>query len=665
MNLRRQLLLVSLLLITLPWAGCQYVREMEAALQSGQEQALLATTRAVATMLSEKPELLYPELSRWQQPGNQQQQLYAASASEPVFVDGYADGWEGLIQGQFGAVDYRAKTRGPLLYLLFAVRDSNVVYQDPRQTQRASGDRLVLRSGLGRDYIIAASTPGPVQARSQQGSAALVWEPRIRGQWQDSSDGYTIELELPLSLLHERLGFYLLDETGSVSAGNILPEDNNTPWLIYSPPVLRGLLDPFASSGIDLQVVDAQQWIIGSVGSAGQDRPPSATHWLLRAVYRAILNHQPMALPGRSERSGQHSGAEVLAALQGSSSTGWYASRENSNQKLLSAAAPVFSDGQVAAVVVAQQSSDQYLSLTDRAFSRLLLYSLAALLISALGLLGYASWLSWRVRELSLASAQAFRPDGSLANTFPVSHSRDEIGELSRQYAQLLERLREYTDYLRSLSRKLSHELRTPIAVIQSSLDNLEQDPQRNQLYLQRAREGLNRLGNILTAMSEATRLEESVHHNQPVNFDLAALCRELCAAYQSVYPDQPLQFDCALASAPLHGVADLIAQLLDKLVDNAASFAAAGTTIRVNLAADGEHSYLLSVSNQGPLLPAAMQRQLFDSMVSVREGSERVHLGLGLHIVRLIVDFHRGSVRAANLDDGSGVIFILQLPAA
>ena len=51
MRLRRQLLLLSLLLLSLPWAGCQYVREMEGALQSGQEQSLLATTQALATVL--------------------------------------------------------------------------------------------------------------------------------------------------------------------------------------------------------------------------------------------------------------------------------------------------------------------------------------------------------------------------------------------------------------------------------------------------------------------------------------------------------------------------------------------------------------------------------------------------------------------------------------
>ena len=54
MRLRRQLLLVSLLLISLPWAGCQYVREVEQALQTGQEQSLLASSGALAMILSDK-----------------------------------------------------------------------------------------------------------------------------------------------------------------------------------------------------------------------------------------------------------------------------------------------------------------------------------------------------------------------------------------------------------------------------------------------------------------------------------------------------------------------------------------------------------------------------------------------------------------------------------
>ena len=58
------------------------------------------------------------------------------------------------------------------------------------------------------------------------------------------------------------------------------------------------------------------------------------------------------------------------------------------------------------------------------------------------------------------------------------------------------------------------------------------------------------------------------------------------------------------------------------------------------------------------------MRSQLFDSMVSVREEKgETPHLGLGLTIVRLIAEFHRGTISADNLPDGSGVAFRVRLP--
>ena len=316
-------------------------------------------------------------------------------------------------------------------------------------------------------------------------------------------------------------------------------------------------------------------------------------------------------------------------------------------------------------MVMAQQNSEQYLSLTDQAFNRLLVVSLTAMAVSALGLLGYASWLSWRIRRLSSATSQAIGADGRIQDGFNPSRSADEIGDLSRQYAILLARLRDYTDYLRSLSRKLSHELRTPIAVIRSSLDNLEHEPSDQQVYLARAGEGLARLSNILTSMSEASRLEESVHNNPMEDVDLARLCREMFTAYQSVYPQQQLQLDCVTGEHMIRGAPDLIVQVLDKLFDNAASFTPDAGCIYLRLQVRAQSTWLI-VENEGPALPAAMQNQLFDSMVSVRKSRspqqrDEVHLGLGLHIVRLIMDYHGGQVWAENLPDGSGVRFILE----
>jgi hypothetical protein len=68
MSLRRQLLLVSLLLLSLPWAGCQFIREMEGALRQGQEQSLQATATAIAAVLGQQPQLIYPHSARLDAP---------------------------------------------------------------------------------------------------------------------------------------------------------------------------------------------------------------------------------------------------------------------------------------------------------------------------------------------------------------------------------------------------------------------------------------------------------------------------------------------------------------------------------------------------------------------------------------------------------------------
>jgi K+-sensing histidine kinase KdpD len=120
------------------------------------------------------------------------------------------------------------------------------------------------------------------------------------------------------------------------------------------------------------------------------------------------------------------------------------------------------------------------------------------------------------------------------------------------------------------------------------------------------------------------------------------------------------LQAEAALVA----GVPDLIVQALDKLMDNAASFCPAQGKIELRLAAmtDG---WDIGVCNEGPALPMELQDSLFEPMVSLRGNeSSEVHLGLGLHIVRLIVDFHRGRVGAQNLPDGRGVCVTMHLPA-
>ncbi len=115
-----------------------------------------------------------------------------------------------------------------------------------------------------------------------------------------------------------------------------------------------------------------------------------------------------------------------------------------------------------------------------------------------------------------------------------------------------------------------------------------------------------------------------------------------------------------------MQGAPDLLAQMLDKLVENGADFAAPGTPVRVLLARESDR-VSLRVENEGQPLPEALRGSSFDSMQSLRSTPSAgvPHLGLGLYIARLIAEFHGGVLRAENLPSGSGAAFVATLKLA
>ena len=115
---------------------------------------------------------------------------------------------------------------------------------------------------------------------------------------------------------------------------------------------------------------------------------------------------------------------------------------------------------------------------------------------------------------------------------------------------------------------------------------------------------------------------------------------------------------------AVISGSPEYIAQLMDKLIANAVEFSYENEPITVYCRAVRDQA-VLRVSNHGPYLPAEMQGRLFDSMISVRpqEKQREPHLGIGLHIARLVTEFHNGQIRAENLTDREGVAITLTIP--
>ena len=198
--------------------------------------------------------------------------------------------------------------------------------------------------------------------------------------------------------------------------------------------------------------------------------------------------------------------------------------------------------------------------------------------------------------------------------------------------------------------------------MVRSSLDNAEQaDDADKTRYLERARHGARRLEQILLCLREATGLEQALHQAETIRFDLAGLLRLQAEGLRDMYPDAMLELSGADGEIAMTGVPDLISQALDKLISNAVDFHRPHSTIRISCACQAQ-TIDLTVFNEGRPLPA--KADIFQSMYSGREGrQEEPHLGLGLYLVRLICEFHGGTVSADNRDNPQGVAVTMSLP--
>ena len=144
---------------------------------------------------------------------------------------------------------------------------------------------------------------------------------------------------------------------------------------------------------------------------------------------------------------------------------------------------------------------------------------------------------------------------------------------------------------------------------------------------------------------------------------DLGGMLRHSVDAYRSVNSSRTINLNLPLESCKLRCAPDLIAQALDKLVDNAISLSSQHCEIDISLRHE-EKDWLICVANSGTCLPDVLHEQLFDSLVSLRENKAGgQHLGLGLYIVRLVAQAHGGQVSARNLPDDKGVEFAIRLP--
>jgi two-component system sensor histidine kinase KdpD len=218
-----------------------------------------------------------------------------------------------------------------------------------------------------------------------------------------------------------------------------------------------------------------------------------------------------------------------------------------------------------------------------------------------------------------------------------------------------------------SLLASLSHDLRTPLAVIAGSASSLRDERSRlsqaeQDQLLETLYEEAQQVSLTVSDLLEMTRL-----HAGRVELDrqwypaeeLVGAALERCKRQLAQHRVQT-RLDPQLPLLHVDGV--LIEKLLVNLIENAAKYAPPDTLITL-VGESGPRTVLLRVEDEGPGLPPGTEERVFEKFYRADRESAVTGSGLGLSICRAIAQMHGGSITAANRQ-GAGAVFTLSLPA-
>ena len=698
-RLGTKLFLLGLALLVVPWFSYQQLVDMERILVQSQSQAQLLTAKSISTLFNGREDLfndLPVSLDDFEP-------LFAHPLQNSIRLDGLADDWDDNLAGEylsFGSVsgtqdadfELLLGERAEQLYVHIVVLDDQLVGRDSEYLRLDNADHIRLdfiqtdgEDGRVSLVLQASNVIGFAMDDQWRFAATGAADNRIQGAFTKIQDKLHIEFRLPLDLLGSRRFFGLtwvdvddpINRTIKTST-RTLPTTGkqNFDLVILQSPEVHNIIQGLGYSGARILVIDSEERVRAETGTiqtgAGQ---PARNSWVQRtyAFFElarnwaySLVDDQFEAATQEQVSSDETADRAIVSSLSGEPIA--MRSRMNDGREIILAAHPIVSADSVIGTVVVEQNINDILSYQQAALEQVINVSVLSLFAVFIALLLFAGRLAWRIRNLRREASSAIDHYGRLRTNELQNemYAGDEIGDLARSVSNVLSRLHRHNTFLESMPRTLRHEINNPLNTLSTSLQNLAEEfpGVEHSKYLDSAKRGVHRIGSIVQNLADAANLEDALESEELELVDIGELLENYMSNCALVHPHTEFTYRGSNTSA-IAEVSDFrIEQLLDKILDNAVDFHRPDTAIRVQLDCFRDQLQI-TVANRGPILPEAVEKSVFDSMVSHRGQQNKLHFGLGLYVVRIIAEYHGGFVRAVNLVDGSGVAVVVQLPLA